>query len=189
MSESFLLLQGFGRVCWRHSGHVSLLRGRVNITSAPWLGFGSETVMTMMTKTFLTPVGKQSWCSSTTRSQASRKTNIRFLWAWRRYSVCMVLVFLLCCLSCFTKWNRHIVAPPPPQGCSDVSGFIQAVLGLLLPLGYEYDPTLVLLVRMPGSELCDSLWQQLTGLLQGLAQGHTLILMPVRRVGHSGNLR
>lgn len=84
-------------------------------------------------------------------------------------------------LSCFTKWNEDIVAPPAPQGCSDVSGFIQAVLGLLLPLGYEYDPNLVLLVRMPGSELRDSLWQQLTGLLQGLAQGHTLILMPVRR--------
>lgn len=68
-----------------------------------------------------------------------------------------------------------------PQGCSDVSGFIQAVLGLLLPLGYKYDPSLVLLVRMPGSELCDAVWQQLTGLLQGLAQGHTLILMQVRR--------
>ncbi|XP_070763817.1 polyamine deacetylase HDAC10 [Enoplosus armatus] len=61
--------------------------------------------------------------------------------------------------------------------CSDVSGFTQAVLGLLLPLGYEYDPSLVLLVRTPGSGLCDSVWQQLTGLLQGLAQGHTLVLM------------
>lgn len=67
-----------------------------------------------------------------------------------------------------------------PQGCSNVSGFIHAVLGLLLPLGYEYNPGLVLLVRMPGSEVCDSVWQQLTGLLQGLAQGHTLILMQVR---------
>lgn len=66
-----------------------------------------------------------------------------------------------------------------PQGCSDVSGFIQAVLGLLLPLGYEYDPSLVLLVRAPESGLSDSVWQQLTGLLQGLAQGHTLVLMQV----------
>uniref|UniRef100_A0A8C3ADR9 Histone deacetylase 10 n=1 Tax=Cyclopterus lumpus TaxID=8103 RepID=A0A8C3ADR9_CYCLU len=64
---------------------------------------------------------------------------------------------------------------------SDVSGFTQAVLGLLLPLGYEYDPSLVLLVRAPGSGLSDGAWQQLTGLLQGLAQGHTLVLMQVRR--------
>uniref|UniRef100_A0A8C4HVS7 Histone deacetylase 10 n=1 Tax=Dicentrarchus labrax TaxID=13489 RepID=A0A8C4HVS7_DICLA len=63
------------------------------------------------------------------------------------------------------------------RGCSDASGFLQAVLGLLLPLGYEYDPSLVLLVRMPDSGVCDSVWQQLTGLLQGLAQGHTLVLM------------
>ncbi|XP_039663890.1 polyamine deacetylase HDAC10 isoform X1 [Perca fluviatilis] len=63
------------------------------------------------------------------------------------------------------------------KGCSDVSGFTQAVLGLLLPLGYEYDPSLVLLARTPDSGLCDSVWQQLTGLLQGIAQGHTLVLM------------
>uniref|UniRef100_UPI0037E8A49B polyamine deacetylase HDAC10 n=1 Tax=Semicossyphus pulcher TaxID=241346 RepID=UPI0037E8A49B len=63
------------------------------------------------------------------------------------------------------------------KGCSYVSGFTQAVLSLLLPLGYEYDPSLVLLVRMPDSGVCDSVWQQLTGLLQGLAQGHTLVLM------------
>ncbi|XP_035520376.1 polyamine deacetylase HDAC10 [Morone saxatilis] len=63
------------------------------------------------------------------------------------------------------------------KGCSDASGFMQAVLGLLLPLGYEYDPSLVLLVRMSDSGVCDGVWQQLTGLLQGLAQGHTLVLM------------
>lgn len=63
------------------------------------------------------------------------------------------------------------------KGCSEVSGFVQAMFGLLLPLGYEYDPSLVLLVRMPDSGVCDSVWQQLTGLLQGLAQGHTLVLM------------
>ena len=70
------------------------------------------------------------------------------------------------------------------QGCSEVSGLIQAMLSLLLPLGYEYDPSLVLLVRMPDSEICDSVWQQLTSLLQGLAQGHTLVLMQVRRLGY-----
>lgn len=68
------------------------------------------------------------------------------------------------------------------QGCSDASGFIQAVLGLLLPLGYEHDPGLVLLALMPNSRLCDSVWQQLMGLLQGLAQGHMLVLMQVRRL-------
>ncbi|XP_040893339.1 polyamine deacetylase HDAC10 isoform X2 [Toxotes jaculatrix] len=63
------------------------------------------------------------------------------------------------------------------KGFSDVSGFIQALFSLVLPLGYEYDPGLVLLVRMPDSGLSESVWQHLTGLLQGLAQGHTLVLM------------
>ncbi|XP_076027898.1 polyamine deacetylase HDAC10 [Genypterus blacodes] len=63
------------------------------------------------------------------------------------------------------------------KGCSDVTGFMQAVLGLLLPLGYQYDPSLVLLVWMPDCGVCEGVWQQLTGLLQGLAQGHTLVLM------------
>ncbi|KAF7649312.1 hypothetical protein LDENG_00143500 [Lucifuga dentata] len=63
------------------------------------------------------------------------------------------------------------------KGCSDVSGFMQVVLGFLLPLGFEYNPSLVLLVQMPDSGVCASVWQQLTGLLQGLAQGHTLVLM------------
>ncbi|XP_008274351.1 polyamine deacetylase HDAC10 [Stegastes partitus] len=63
------------------------------------------------------------------------------------------------------------------KGCSDMSGFIQAVFGLFLPLGYEYDPSLVLLVRMPDSRIHDRMWQQLTALLQSFAQGHTLVLM------------
>lgn len=69
------------------------------------------------------------------------------------------------------------------QGLSEVSGLIQAVLGLLLPLGYEYDPSLVLLVRMSNTGLSESVWLQLTGLLQGLAQGHTLVLLQVRKPG------
>ncbi|XP_013872266.1 histone deacetylase 10 isoform X2 [Austrofundulus limnaeus] len=63
------------------------------------------------------------------------------------------------------------------KGCSDTSGFMHAVFGLLLPLGYEYNPDLVLLVRMPDSKVCDAVWQQLTGLLQSFAKGHTLVLM------------
>lgn len=68
------------------------------------------------------------------------------------------------------------------QGCSDTFGFIQTVLGLLLPLGYEYNPGLVLLVRMPESRVADSMWQQLIGLMQSFAKGHTLVLMQVRRL-------
>ncbi|KAK2842539.1 hypothetical protein Q5P01_012739 [Channa striata] len=63
------------------------------------------------------------------------------------------------------------------KGCSDVPGLLHSISGLLLPLGYEYDPGLVLLVQMPDSGICDSVWQQLIGLLQGLARGHTLVLM------------
>lgn len=70
-----------------------------------------------------------------------------------------------------------------PQGCSDTAGFMHAVFGLLLPLGYEYNPDLVVVVRMLDSNVCDALWQQLTGLLQSFATGHTLVLMQVRRPG------
>ncbi|KAK5615430.1 hypothetical protein CRENBAI_001149 [Crenichthys baileyi] len=73
------------------------------------------------------------------------------------------------------------------KGCSDTSGFIQAVFGLLLPLGYEYNPDLVLLVRMPGSGVVDSMWQQLIGLLQGFAKGHTLVLMQVNEKASMGS--
>ncbi|XP_059191347.1 polyamine deacetylase HDAC10 [Centropristis striata] len=69
------------------------------------------------------------------------------------------------------------------KGSGDVSGFMQAVLSLLLPLGYEYDPSLVLLARTADSGMCDGVWQQLTGLLQSLAQGNTLVLL---QEGESG---
>ena len=68
---------------------------------------------------------------------------------------------------------------PSPQGCGDTAGVMQAVLGLLLPLGYQYEPGLVLLVRPPGCQVKEALWQQLTCLLQGLALGHTLVLVQV----------
>ncbi|XP_053283241.1 polyamine deacetylase HDAC10 [Pleuronectes platessa] len=73
--------------------------------------------------------------------------------------------------------SRYYIPVHLKKGFRDVSGFMQAVMGLLLPLGYQYDPSLVVLVRMSDSGVCDSVWQQLTGLLQGLAQGHTLVLM------------
>uniref|UniRef100_A0A3Q1BA68 Histone deacetylase domain-containing protein n=1 Tax=Amphiprion ocellaris TaxID=80972 RepID=A0A3Q1BA68_AMPOC len=80
-------------------------------------------------------------------------------------------------ISLTEKMNKNEVIGCLHLGCSDMSGFLQAVFGLLLPLGYEYDPDLVLLVRMPDSEVHDSVWQQLTALLQSFAQGHTLVLM------------
>uniref|UniRef100_A0A7N8WQ36 Histone deacetylase 10 n=1 Tax=Mastacembelus armatus TaxID=205130 RepID=A0A7N8WQ36_9TELE len=65
-----------------------------------------------------------------------------------------------------------------PQGCGDMSGFMHAVLGLLLPLGYEYDPSLVLLVQMPDSGLSDSVWQHLIGLLQVSGNPSHFLIMP-----------
>ncbi|KAK3526134.1 hypothetical protein QTP70_016109 [Hemibagrus guttatus] len=53
-----------------------------------------------------------------------------------------------------------------------------AVLGLLLPLAYEFNPGLVLQVVAEGSgglEVC--VWSQLTSLLQGVAQGTMLALL------------
>ncbi|XP_067090995.1 polyamine deacetylase HDAC10 [Osmerus mordax] len=67
----------------------------------------------------------------------------------------------------------------PPEDRSGLAGFMHAVLGLLLPLAYEYDPGLVLLARSPGCGVGEAAWAQLTSLLQGLAQGHTLVLLQV----------
>ncbi|XP_055365398.1 polyamine deacetylase HDAC10 isoform X2 [Betta splendens] len=82
--------------------------------------------------------------------------------------------------------GKHFITVHLTKGCGDASGFIQAVLSLLLPLGYEYDPGLVLLVQKPDSGVCDSMWRQLTGLLQGLAQGHMLVVMQEDERKHIG---
>uniref|UniRef100_A0A3P8XTI7 Histone deacetylase domain-containing protein n=1 Tax=Esox lucius TaxID=8010 RepID=A0A3P8XTI7_ESOLU len=71
----------------------------------------------------------------------------------------------------------NLVSVGLKKGCSDTAGLMQIVLGLLLPLAYEYDPGLVVLARGPGTELGEAAWQQVIGLLQGLAQGHTLALL------------
>ncbi|XP_054589541.1 polyamine deacetylase HDAC10 isoform X2 [Nothobranchius furzeri] len=73
--------------------------------------------------------------------------------------------------------SKHYISVCLQKGCCNTSGFMQAVLGLLLPVGYEYNPDLVVLVRMPDSGVCDVVWKQLTGLLQSFAKGHTLVLM------------
>lgn len=55
-----------------------------------------------------------------------------------------------------------------------------AVLGLVLPLAYEFNPGLVLQVVAEGSGGLDvRVWAQLTSLLQGVAQGATLALLKV----------
>ncbi|KAB5565899.1 hypothetical protein PHYPO_G00246800 [Pangasianodon hypophthalmus] len=52
------------------------------------------------------------------------------------------------------------------------------VLGLLLPLAYEFNPGLVLQVMAEGSGGLEvRVWAQLTSLLQGVAQGTTLALL------------
>ncbi|XP_077452295.1 polyamine deacetylase HDAC10 isoform X2 [Stigmatopora argus] len=68
------------------------------------------------------------------------------------------------------------------RGFGDVSGFTQATLGLLLPIAYQYDPGLVLLAQAPSKDRpSSSCWQQLVGLLLGLAQARVLVLL---REGH-----
>uniref|UniRef100_A0A3P9LBV3 Histone deacetylase 10 n=1 Tax=Oryzias latipes TaxID=8090 RepID=A0A3P9LBV3_ORYLA len=73
--------------------------------------------------------------------------------------------------------SKYYVPVCLKKGCTDTSGFAQAMFSLFLPLGYQHNPSLVLLVRMPGSGVCDIMWQQLTALLQSFAQGHTLVLL------------
>ncbi|XP_048013821.1 polyamine deacetylase HDAC10 isoform X1 [Megalobrama amblycephala] len=65
------------------------------------------------------------------------------------------------------------------EGESFTAGFIQAVLGLILPLAYEFNPGLVLGVvgeKSMKTHLAP-VWGHLTSLLQGVAQGRTLTLL------------
>ncbi|XP_008310470.1 polyamine deacetylase HDAC10 isoform X2 [Cynoglossus semilaevis] len=73
--------------------------------------------------------------------------------------------------------SKYLIPVCLQKDYSDIPGFIQATLSLLLPLGYEYDPSLVVVVQTSGCGLSHNVWQQLIGLLRGLAQGHTLVLM------------
>lgn len=68
------------------------------------------------------------------------------------------------------------------QGESFTAGFMQAVLGLILPLAYEFNPGLVLGVVGESSTKTHlaPVWGHLTSLLQGVAQGRTLTLLQVR---------
>ncbi|KAG9342252.1 hypothetical protein JZ751_016754 [Albula glossodonta] len=75
------------------------------------------------------------------------------------------------------KSKYHIPVCLKKQGGSSEAGFLHAVLTLLLPVAYGYDPGLVLLAAGNDSWVGEVLWAQLTSLLQSLAQGHTLTLM------------
>ncbi|KAL1247155.1 hypothetical protein QQF64_022531 [Cirrhinus molitorella] len=65
------------------------------------------------------------------------------------------------------------------EGESFTAGFMQAVLGLILPLAYEFNPGLVLgIVGDSGAKAhLAPVWGHLTSLLQGLAEGRMLTLL------------
>ncbi|XP_049579586.1 polyamine deacetylase HDAC10 isoform X2 [Syngnathus scovelli] len=85
---------------------------------------------------------------------------------------------------------KHYIPVSLKNGCGETSGLVQATFGLLLPLAYEYDPALVLLARFHGTDgPSEGAWQQLVGLLGGLARGHMLVLVQVRRRGSSRWIR
>ncbi|XP_028814187.1 polyamine deacetylase HDAC10 [Denticeps clupeoides] len=63
------------------------------------------------------------------------------------------------------------------KGPAGRCGFVHAVLGLVLPLAYQYSPGLVLVALAEGSGVDVAAWAQLTSLLQGVAQGRMLTLM------------
>ncbi|XP_067235529.1 polyamine deacetylase HDAC10 isoform X2 [Chanodichthys erythropterus] len=65
------------------------------------------------------------------------------------------------------------------EGESFTAGFMQAVLGMILPLAYEFNPGLVLGVVGESSMKTHltPVWGHLTSLLQGVAQGRTLTLL------------
>uniref|UniRef100_A0A673HVP1 Histone deacetylase domain-containing protein n=1 Tax=Sinocyclocheilus rhinocerous TaxID=307959 RepID=A0A673HVP1_9TELE len=78
--------------------------------------------------------------------------------------------------------------PARLQGESFTAGFMQAVLSLILPLAYEFNPCLVLGVfRDSGAKThLTPVWGHLTSLLQGLAGGQTLTLLQVTVSALSG---
>ncbi len=77
---------------------------------------------------------------------------------------------------------KSLPLPARLQGESFTAGFMQAVLSLILPLVYEFNPGLVLgVVRDSGAKThLAPVWGHLTSLLQGLAGGQMLTLLQVR---------
>ncbi|KAF6716854.1 hypothetical protein FQA47_013897 [Oryzias melastigma] len=65
------------------------------------------------------------------------------------------LVVQISCENTVEQESKYYVPVCLKKSCTDSSGFLQSVFSVLLPLGYQYNPRLVLLVRTPGSEVCD----------------------------------
>ncbi|XP_036376025.1 polyamine deacetylase HDAC10 [Megalops cyprinoides] len=88
-----------------------------------------------------------------------------------------VLAVQICSKEPEDRKSKYHVPVCLKQGGGDVPGFLQAVLGLLLPLAYGYDPGLVLEVVGEGSGVGEGALAHLSSLLQGLAQGQTVALI------------
>lgn len=64
------------------------------------------------------------------------------------------------------------------EGESLTAGFMQTLLGLILPLAYEFNPALVLgIVEETRAKTLMPVWGHMTCLIQGLARGRTLTLL------------
>ncbi|KAJ8245689.1 hypothetical protein GJAV_G00273430 [Gymnothorax javanicus] len=87
-----------------------------------------------------------------------------------------VLVLQICSREVVARTGFHV---PVCVRKSSSSTFLHAVLTLLLPLAYEFNPSLVLLTVSDDGALGDAKYANLIHLLQGLAHGQTLALLPL----------
>ncbi|MFT7816994.1 histone deacetylase 10 isoform X2 [Arapaima gigas] len=88
-----------------------------------------------------------------------------------------VMLIQLCSTEPVETKSKFYVPICLKKSSSDVAGFLHAVLSLLLPLAYGYDPGMILAVMADCSLVGAVAWAQLIGLLQSFAQGHTLALI------------
>ncbi|XP_018602946.2 polyamine deacetylase HDAC10 isoform X2 [Scleropages formosus] len=88
-----------------------------------------------------------------------------------------VMLIQFCCTEQLETKSKFYIPVCLKKSPSDVPGFLYAVLTLLLPLAYGYDPGMILAATRERDGVGLAAWAQLIGLLQGLAQGHTLALL------------
>ncbi|XP_066524718.1 polyamine deacetylase HDAC10 isoform X2 [Hoplias malabaricus] len=88
-----------------------------------------------------------------------------------------VLLFQICSKEPKGMTSHYHVPLCLSKGGNSRASVLQAVLGLLLPLAYEFSPGLVLEAQGDSAQLEGPVWTQLSSLLQGLAQGRTLALL------------
>ncbi|XP_061085462.1 polyamine deacetylase HDAC10 isoform X1 [Conger conger] len=90
-----------------------------------------------------------------------------------------VLVLQICTREVEKRKSQYHVPVCLEKTGRIASAFVHAVLSLVLPVGYGFDPGLVLLALGGGGGGVVGVeqWAQLTALLQGLAQGQTLALL------------